>query len=410
MVLQQCCADIDGVPVSYDLRVQCGSRTAEVIEARMPLMVTLTEPAEWLTVCPNGKEAKRHLRVWREGYRRAWGHRWYGVIKEEFMHEFRAPLSAVAARLEDPPDDLTWADVIERATGHPEFLAGLPLGRPHFHMHTNLPVRTDRSAGERSFLADLTWDQLLDLADTDPEAIRRCKGKLGGMRFREWLSVSWALTVNHPDSVEFGKNVRAGTSVDTVEPLRASDPKRMALYFLKKHTDAAEGSGKEYQNVPPDAWQQPGQGPGRFWLTPGMDRARVAVEITDEDRVRVGRIMRRWGRTQDAVKWTWGSTDDHPDTTQPYPNLVTLNSDRHTVVKALTQRRTVRRTRGGEAVSKYPEVIGLAGAMILESRRPHYRHSQVRVKRTPNNRGWVACNDGPAFAIQIAHWLALANQ
>jgi hypothetical protein len=278
-------------------------------------------------------------------------------------------------------------------------------------MHTNLPPRTARSTGERSFLADLTWQEILDLAESDPEAIRRCKGKLGGMRFREWLSVSWALTVNHPDSVEFGKNVRAGTAVDTVEPLRASDPKRMALYFLKKHTGAAEGSGKEYQNVPPDAWQEPGQGPGRFWLTPGMERARVAVEITDEDRTRVGRIMRRWGRTQDAVKWTWGATDDHPDTTQAYPRLVTeLNSDRHTVVKALTQRRTVRRTRGGQAVSKYPEVIGLAGAMILESRRPHYRHSQVRVKRAPNNRGWVACNDGPAFATQIAHWLALAGQ
>jgi hypothetical protein len=73
------------------------------------------------------------------------------------------------------------------------------------------------------------------------------------------------------------------------------------------------------------------------------------------------------------------------------------------------QRWTVRRTRGGQAVSKYPEVIGLAGAMILESRRPHYRHSQVRVKRAPNNRGWVACNDGPDFATQIAHWLALSG-
>jgi hypothetical protein len=50
--------------------------------------------------------------------------------------------------------------------------------------------------------------------------------------------------------------------------------------------------------------------------------------------------------------------------------------------------------------------IGRAG---LESRRPHYRYSQIRVKRVPNNRGWVACNDGPAFATQIAHWLALAD-
>jgi hypothetical protein len=66
-------------------------------------------------------------------------------------------------------------------------------------------------------------------------------------------------------------------------------------------------------------------------------------------------------------------------------------------------------TRGGQAVSEIPEVTRLVGAMILESWRPHYRHSQVRVKRAPNNRGWVACNDGPAFATQIAPWLALAG-
>jgi hypothetical protein len=40
--------------------------------------------------------------------------------------------------------------------------------------------------------------------------------------------------------------------------------------------------------------------------------------------------------------------------------------------------------------SAYPEVLGLAGAQALASRKVRYRNSRVRVNLLPDNRGWVS--------------------
>src|SRR5262245_1193237 len=42
-------------------------------QARIPAMVTLTYPGDWMTVAPTGRASKRHLRIFRRRYERAWG-------------------------------------------------------------------------------------------------------------------------------------------------------------------------------------------------------------------------------------------------------------------------------------------------------------------------------------------------
>jgi hypothetical protein len=53
---------------------------------RVLAMVTLTYPADWETVAPDGKTVKAQLRVWKERYRRAWGEPIVAAWKFEFQH------------------------------------------------------------------------------------------------------------------------------------------------------------------------------------------------------------------------------------------------------------------------------------------------------------------------------------
>jgi hypothetical protein len=52
---------------------------------RTPAMVTLTWPADWQTVAPDGKTAKRQVRVFQRRYQRAWGESIIGLWKLEFQ-------------------------------------------------------------------------------------------------------------------------------------------------------------------------------------------------------------------------------------------------------------------------------------------------------------------------------------
>jgi hypothetical protein len=261
---------------------------------RLPAMVTLTYPGDWLTVAPNGKAVKAHLDALRKRYLREWGEVLRCLWKQEFQHR----------------------------------------GAPHFHLLMVPPHGTSKT----------------------------------GEHFRLWLSVAWAEIVDHPDRDEFARHVRAGTGVDYAEGLKSVDPKRVAVYFSKHGSFSA----KEYQNCVPEAWQAPGQGPGRFWGYWGLDTARVGVRVSPQDGVAVGRLLRRWAHAQGT-----------------------------------TRQVTVKRIKGGTASSAYSEVIGLAGAEVVEGRRVRYRNSRVRVRRLPANRGWVSVNDGAAFASQVARWLTL---
>lgn len=169
-----------------------------------------------------------------------------------------------------------------------------------------------------------------------------------GESFRTWVSRAWAEIVAHPDPEEFGRHVRAGTGVDWNEGLRSTDPKRVAVYFTKHGAFAA----KEYQHCVPEAWQTPGQGPGRFWGYWGLDVAATTVEVTPQDAIKASRTIRRWARAQ-------GTT------------------------------RQVTRPRVEQATGRI-----------------RYRNTRTRVKRLAGGRGFVSVNDGAQFASAIARHLA----
>jgi hypothetical protein len=186
------------------------------------------------------------------------------------------------------------------------------------------------------------------------------------VNFKQWLSKNWAEVVDHPDQEQRRRHEAAGTRIDYAEGMKASDPNRVVTYFAK-HGDAR---AKEYQHLVPSAWQEPGKGPGRFWGYWGLRRKVATAAVRPEVGADVGRTVRRYSRAQQVTR----------QVSRP-------------------------RVRGGRPISKYPEVIGLAGAQLLASRdKVQHRKMRTRAVRAKNGRGWVRCNDAPRLAVDLAVW------
>lgn len=185
----------------------------------------------------------------------------------------------------------------------------------------------------------------------------------GGLPFRQWLSITWAQCVDVPGRgrdadgrSEFDKHVAAGTGVDYAEGLRASDPKRAAVYFLG-HNSAGHRDGKEYQHEPPQEWLEDGK-VGRFWGRRGLKRAVQTVEMVPADYVQAVRTVRRWSRAQGRTK--------------------------------RVARPRVQRT--GDDVG-----------------RVRYRMQTQRLVFCQQGAGWVAVNDGASFAEQLARYITMTH-
>jgi hypothetical protein len=186
-----------------------------------------------------------------------------------------------------------------------------------------------------------------------------------GRKFRDWLSQEWADIVDHPDPEQRKRHLLAGTAIDILNGLRACDPKRLAIYFTK-HSAPNQLSDKEYQHIVPEAWQQPGHGPGRFWGVHGLQRATAVVEIAQDAYLTARRILRRWSRSQ-AI---------YGDGARQFPTAV------------------VPRT-------------ACVGVRRVDSQTGKVGYRRLRRRRVLCNQGGLAggyalVNDGPAFASQLA--------
>lgn len=266
---------------------------------RLPAMITLTYPGCWLRVAPNGKTVKQHLLKFRKRYERAWGEKLVAVWKLEFQGR-RQWVWAHGERV------YNWCDC--------DHCSDLDDGRaPHFHLLMAPP-----------------------------------HGHASGMDFRTWLSETWADIVAHPDPEQRKRHRNAGTRVDWDNGLRSTDPKRVSIYFLKHGAFSA----KEYQHCVPNAWREPGQGPGAFWRYWHLEPATATRHVSPEAKHQTSRLLRRWARAQ-------GTT------------------------------RQVSRPRVEQSTGRI-----------------RYRKTRVPVKRLSGGAGWVAVNDGAAFASQIARYLA----
>jgi hypothetical protein len=186
-----------------------------------------------------------------------------------------------------------------------------------------------------------------------------------GCRFWTWLSEEWADIVAHPDPEQRSRHLLAGTAVDILNGLRACDPKRLAIYFTK-HSSPNQLGDKEYQHIVPQAWREPGNGPGRFWGVHGLECATAVVEVARAAYLTARRIIRRWSRSQAA----------YGDIKQQFPTEVVPRTAHRVVIR-------VDRTTG------------------------KVRHRKVRRRRALCDQGGLAggyalVNDGPAFASQLA--------
>lgn len=133
-------------------------------------------------------------------------------------------------------------------------------GAPHLHLYMPVPV------------APVRWGDLQ-------------------VRFQTWLSETWAEIVG-AEGDELLRHRQAGTGVDFAEGARASDPRRLAVYFTRHN---AKGSrSKQYQHRVPDEWETA----GRWWGTFGVSRIVVEAECSSSDLLLVRRTLRAWTRSQ----------------------------------------------------------------------------------------------------------------
>lgn len=126
-----------------------------------------------------------------------------------------------------------------------------------------------------------------------------------GRTFEDWLASTWADLLDHQDQVHREGGRRRGTHVSFGAASTMTDPRRLAVYFLKH---GVKNGGKEYQNAPPDEWGIQADpvtgevtsdgGTGRFWGYWGMTRSRAAVDVPARDFYRLRRILRRWRTAQ----------------------------------------------------------------------------------------------------------------
>lgn len=188
--------------------------------SRPPAMLTLTYPADWEAVVPDGATAKKHLRALQKRYERSFSEPLRGVWKMEFQRR----------------------------------------GAVHFHLFC-VPPR--------------------------------------GQSFRSWLSENWTDIVKPALGKASSDHLKAGTGVDYASGLRATDPKRIAVYF-SKHGSANYGD-KEYQNRPPEVWVSSGS-VGRFWGYWGLHPLIETVELSDASSLFLSRTLRRWSRANSPAR------------------------------------------------------------------------------------------------------------
>lgn len=186
-----------------------------------------------------------------------------------------------------------------------------------------------------------------------------------GETFREWNARTWVEVVGATGedrtkqlAVHLGPKV-----VDYGQGMRASDPRRLAVYFTKHGSFSA----KEYQNHAPDEWLH-GEDCDRPWCAGCAS---------------VGRF---WGYWHLAV--ATAETEVGP-------------------AEAQAAVRTMRRYARANAGWKVREFVGESVDLATGELRPAAGSKRVRfrVRRLTQRGGFLVVNSGPRFASQLAGYL-----
>jgi hypothetical protein len=245
-------------------------------------------------------------------------------------------------------------------------------------------------------------------------ALMRVPVLVKGVPFHDWLSKTWAdvvgaskvvdgLDKDGKDSSEYIRHLRAGTGID-FSGEDFSDPRRISMYFLGHSTKNQDG--KEYQHIVPEEWRADGSGPGRFWGYTGLEKAVVEFSVTEADKVRLDRVLRKIKRARD---WKMNVKRVHGKQLREGGKNVALLSPFEIHVK--TGRGPVPGRRGRYAHRTYnlqqlDKALTACGGdldALSWSWAP-------RVAYAPFSRGqggFVMVNDALALSLEIGRWLRL---
>jgi hypothetical protein len=225
-------------------------------------------------------------------------------------------------------------------------------------------------------------------------ALMRVPALVGNKTFEEWLSLTWADCVKHPDAAEYEKHLKAGTGVD-FSGKDFSDPRRISLYFLGHSAKTTDG--KEYQHIVPEEWQKPGAGPGRFWGYAGLDLATREIEITEPDAVQAARMLRKVKR---ARAWTVQVLRERG--ALPVGERHTHN----TFATELRQKAGQKRGRAAHRTHNKKLAAAAAARGELHAWRPRFVPSSLGAGGYAVG-GWVLVNDGLQLGVDLARFFEL---
>jgi hypothetical protein len=244
----------------------CRSARSCVVDRsnRLPAMITLTYPGDWLPVAPTAESVKRHLWALCKRYERAWGEPLIGPWKLEFQRR----------------------------------------GAPHFHISTTPPMGFAtiadpdtgrlRSADFRAWLS-ITWAEIV--AHPDPDERRKHRAAGTGVDYAEGIK----LTDPRRMAVYFAKYGTAGGK----EYQHRVPPEWLTSALVCE--DCGTAYDEDRDECPEcgclDAeLVDSGAGPGRFWgyrgLRPVLAPRQVALAIG----IQAGRVLRRWYRAKGLTR------------------------------------------------------------------------------------------------------------
>jgi len=230
---------------------------------RLPAMLTLTYPGDWLTVAPTSEAVAEHFAALCKRYARAWGEELIGPWKKEFQRR----------------------------------------GAPHLHISTTPPMGfttvTDPATGARREADFKTWLSITwaDIVNhPDPEERRKHRAAGTGVDYAEGIK----LTDPRRMAVYFAKYGTAGG-----KEYQHRVPREWIDAYL-----VCDDCGRDY---PEDRDECPDCGcydaevievgsAGRFWGYRGLRPVLAVREVTPHDGIRAGRVLRRWYRAKGHTK------------------------------------------------------------------------------------------------------------
>jgi hypothetical protein len=247
-------------------RCRSSAYAVEDRSSRLPAMLTLTYPGDWLTVAPSAEAAMGHFQALCKRYARTWGEPLRGPWKKEFQGR-----GAVHFHISTTPPMGT-TTVLDPTTGKPvqvDFKRWLSLAWADIVAHPNPEER------RRHLLAGTGVDYAQGLRLTDPRRMSIYFGKYG----------SAATGKEHQHRVP-------GEWLDTVFICgNCADEFDQAL-------DECPACGH------PDGGTVTRASVGRFWGYRGLQPLLAVREVAPAVGIAAGRIARRWYRAKGLTRQT----------------------------------------------------------------------------------------------------------